>query len=223
MPGITTLPCGRVLVGISGSVLAAEITSYLRALRSRLASEIVVFVTTSARQFVTLDMLKLYADDIVLADRPGRFRVPHIDGPDWADVFAIVPASANTLGKAANGIADDLLSTAMVAADKPIFFAPAMNVRMWRSAPVRRNVQRLREDGHYIVEPDVGLALSSGLAEGVAPTAEKVLSHLWHFRMRQLRDDYWDEAISVAPRPPAALTAATRTSLPLTVASGSGK
>ena len=88
--------------------------------------------------------------------------VPHIELTDWSDVILVIPATANLLAKAAYGIADDLATTCLVAANCPIIFVPSMNQRMWMNAIVQDNVTRLRSYGRHVMEPDVGFQVASG-------------------------------------------------------------
>jgi phosphopantothenoylcysteine decarboxylase/phosphopantothenate--cysteine ligase len=78
------------------------------------------------------------------------FPAPHVSLPDWADLFLVLPASANIIGKAAHGIGDDLLSSAVVAATCPVAFVPSMNMQMWNKPAVQRNVRQLTEDGYHV-------------------------------------------------------------------------
>lgn len=115
----------------------------------------------------------------------------------------MIPATADIIGKAANGIADDLLSTAILNYPHPILFVPAMNPSMWANKALKRNLATLREDGHYIVPPEVGVSVTSGdWDQGLGPTPEVLLQHLQHFHLRHLRDAYWDKATATKPLSP---------------------
>lgn len=97
-------------------------------------------------------LYQLFTDDRVfihLGDKSQEIhKVPHIQLSRWADLFIIVPATANIVGKAANGIADDLLSTTILASPKPVIFVPVMNPAMWKNNAFQRNIQLLEHDGH---------------------------------------------------------------------------
>jgi phosphopantothenoylcysteine synthetase/decarboxylase len=90
---------------------------------------------------------------------------PHVELATWADVILVVPATANFLGKVANGIADDLLTTTLLAASCPVVIVPVTNTAMWSKPAVQRNVAQLREDGYEVVEPKEGVSLADGRAE----------------------------------------------------------
>jgi phosphopantothenoylcysteine decarboxylase/phosphopantothenate--cysteine ligase len=103
----------------------------------------------------------------------------------------VLPATANTIGKAANGIADNLLTTALLAYDHPIVFAPAMNPTMWRSPAVQRNVKRLQDDGHHVLPVSEITAVGTGsLDTAFGPTPQTLLPQLWEAFLRDRRQDY---------------------------------
>jgi phosphopantothenoylcysteine decarboxylase/phosphopantothenate--cysteine ligase len=156
-------------------------------------------MTASAERMVRPEVLRLYADDRIFGDLWDRSALvdgaAHIQLTRWADLFVVVPATANILGKAAHGIADDLLSTAIFSSPRPLVFAPATNPAMWASAAVRRNVATLREDGHTVVEPAAAMSITSGDHDlGLAPSPDRLLAHMQHVRMKALKEEYWEEA-----------------------------
>jgi phosphopantothenoylcysteine decarboxylase / phosphopantothenate---cysteine ligase len=203
----SSLPCSRLLIGVSGSIHAIQIVEYLVKFRQQFAAEIKVIMTPAAAAMVAPNTIELLTDGPVLIDVWGTDEVksPHITLTQWAELFVVLPASANTIGKAANGIADNLLSTAILASPLPAVFAPAMNPAMWASAAVRRNVATLRADGHYVVEPGTGVSITTGrLSAGLVPSPATLLPHLWHVQLRRLKEAYWAEATAEAPRTPSA-------------------
>lgn len=200
--------CSKLLVGVSASIHCLQIHSYLLLFRESFADEIRVVMTPSSARMVDPKSIELYADDRVFIDfwdrSPTINRAAHIQLPRWADLFLILPATADIIGKAANGIADDLLSTAILSSPKPLALAPAMNPVMWKSKVVQRNIQTLKQDGHYVIPPESTVSVTSGeWDQGLSPSLETILPHLQHIRMRELRDEYWDEAISTKPLTPA--------------------
>jgi len=202
----SSLPCSRLLVGVSGSIHAAQLTDYLLRFRREFAAEIKVIMTATATEMTSVRTVEQMVGSPVQTDLWGndQGRAPHIRLTAWAEIFLILPATANILGKAAGGIADDLLSTAIVASPHPVVFAPAMNRAMWRSKAVMRNVATLRADGHYLVDPVKGISVTSDqLDSGLMPTPRTLLPHLWHVQMRRLRTAYWPEATAQPPRTPA--------------------
>lgn len=200
--------CEHLLVGICGSIHALQIHSYLALFRESLTPDIKVIVTRSARRMVHPRTIQLYTDDRVFGDlwdqSPSIDRAPHIQLTRWADLFVVVPTTANMLGKVAHGMADDLLSTSILSYPKPVVFAPAMNPAMWESRTVRRNVQTIESDGHVVVTPEPAVSLTSGDWDlGLAPSPATLLPHLQHVRMKELRSEYWDEATRTKPLTPA--------------------
>jgi phosphopantothenoylcysteine decarboxylase/phosphopantothenate--cysteine ligase len=104
--------------------------------------------------------------------------VEHIHLADLADVFVVAPATANFLGKAANGVADDVLTSTYLAVTCPVIVAPAMNVRMWNHRAVRRNLATLRGDGVEIVEPDAGFLACGDVGKGRLAPPEAILERV---------------------------------------------
>lgn len=203
----TTPPCDRLLIGVSGSIHAIHIIDYLLRLRREFAGEIKVIMTEAATRVIPPNTVSTVLEDQVVTDIWGgpTQKAPHIRLTRWAELFLVLPATANVLGKAANGIADDLLSTAILSSPRPVVFAPAMNPAMWASKALQRNVSTLRADGHYVVEPGKGVSLSSGeLDLGLGPTPRTLLPHLWHVHLRRVKERYWATATAERARTPAA-------------------
>lgn len=200
-------PCGNLLIGVSGSIYALNLYHYLRLFRESLAQNIQIIMTANATRMVDTKTVEILLDTSIfggLWDQTGpSFKVPHIDLTRWADLFVIVPATANIMGKTAHGIADDLLSTAILAYSKPVVFLPAMNITMWKNKAVQRNIQALKTNGHIIVPPTTGLAIATNEPDAVSPTPDQALLHIKEAFMKQLRKDYWEEAISEKPLTPA--------------------
>lgn len=149
----------RLLVGVSGSVAVLNLPSYLAILRAKLATEVRVIMTPSAAAMMMPSTVALLCDEVFLdSDSPYEKKPGHVELTRWSDLFVVLPASANLLGLAANGIAPNLLTTAILASPKPVTFCPNMNDAMWSKAAVQRNVETLRKDGHVIVDPTLAMA-----------------------------------------------------------------
>jgi phosphopantothenoylcysteine synthetase/decarboxylase len=111
--------------------------------------------------------------------REDSCQIPHVQLADWAELMLVMPATANLIGKAASGIADDLLTTCLIAADCPIVFVPCMNSRMWQNPLVQRNVRILRDVGAHVLEPAAGLQASTGqVAVGSLPSLRELMQQL---------------------------------------------
>jgi phosphopantothenoylcysteine synthetase/decarboxylase len=101
----------------------------------------------------------LVCDGVFLDQGPTVEKRPgHIELARWCEMFVVLPATANVIGQAANGLGSNLLTTTILASPKPVVFYPNVNDVMWNKAAVRRNVQTLRADGHIVIEPDVAIA-----------------------------------------------------------------
>ena len=166
----------RMLVGITGSPSATTMPQYVLMMRRNLASEVRVMMSRGAQRFVKPYTMRLFAGGHVfteLDEIADGVQVPHIDLVAGIDMLLVMPATANIIGKAANGICDDLISTAIVACEAP------MNGAMWRSSAVRSNVERARGHGYHVIEPSIGLQLADGNeAVGVMPPLEHILDQL---------------------------------------------
>jgi phosphopantothenoylcysteine decarboxylase / phosphopantothenate---cysteine ligase len=157
---MTAVPLSRarILLIISGGIAAYKSLELIRRLRDRGATVRVV-MTAAARQFIsplsaaTLSGQAIRDDLFSLTDEAA---IGHIELSRAADLVVVAPASANILARMAGGLADDLATTLLLATDKRVLVAPAMNVRMWLHPATRRNLDRLKDDGVLIVGPDSG-------------------------------------------------------------------
>jgi phosphopantothenoylcysteine decarboxylase/phosphopantothenate--cysteine ligase len=154
----------RILIGITGSIAAYKIPFLIRLLIKE-GAEVRVLVTASAKEFVTpltlstLTGFPVYSEFFEKND--GSWH-SHVELGNWADIYLVAPASANTLGKMANGIVDNLLTATYLAAKCPVFFAPAMDVDMFNHPTTQANIRKLTGFGNILIEPDEG-ELASGL------------------------------------------------------------
>ena len=177
-----SLDCDHLLIGMTGSIGVVDMHRYLVKLRQIFAKKITVMMSKSAQQFVPAYTMELFSANPVIADSfdiKGEIRVPHIELAEQADLFLIMPATANILGKAAHAICDDLISTTIVACQAPIVFAPSMNEVMWTDKLVQRNVSILKEVGYYVLEPGEGFEVSTlekGSKGGLPPIDALYLS-----------------------------------------------
>lgn len=157
-------PARRVLLGVTGSVAAAEAPGVVVALRQLCGVEVKVVMTTAAASFVSPTVLAVASGHPVVTDENFRApspEVPHVALTEWADLLLVLPATADVLGKAAHGLATDALTTCVLAAPCPVAFVPSMNGAMWRKPAVQRNVEVLRADGHGVVPPVRAFSLGS--------------------------------------------------------------
>jgi len=181
----------RVLLGITGGIAAYKTPELVRSL-GREGARVSVILTKSARRFVTKDALRSVTHGPVLTNLferdalgvgpwfegapPSSLGMAHIEMAREADLVLIAPATANAIGKLAHGLADDLLSTALLATRSPVLLAPAMNVAMWEHAAVRENVAALRARGVHFVGPDEGELADGEVGMGRMATLEAIVA-----------------------------------------------
>jgi phosphopantothenoylcysteine decarboxylase / phosphopantothenate---cysteine ligase len=173
----------KILIGITGSIAAYKIPLLIRLLKKAGAC-VKIVMTESATDFVTPLTLSTLSESLVYIDpfdeRTGAWN-SHIELGNWADLFLIAPVSANTLAKMAMGIADNLLMTTYLAARCPVFFAPAMDLDMYKHPTTQRNIEIIRTFGHRLIEPKEG-ELASGLCgAGRMEEPEEILAIINRF------------------------------------------
>ncbi len=164
----------RVLLGVSGGIAAYKAVELLRELVLR-GADVRVAMTRGAREFVAPLTFAVLSNHEVFTEVWGSGSSPAVDHvalADWCDLVVVAPATAHTLAKLANGLADDFLTTAFLAHRGPVLLAPAMESAMWEHPAVRANLERLRARGAATIGPDSG-PLASG-HEGVGRMAEPV-------------------------------------------------
>lgn len=148
----------RILLIVGGGIAAYKACELVRLL-IRAGDLVTPVLTRSGEQFVTPMALGALAKSAVytsLWDLKDEIEMGHIQLSRAADLVLVCPATADLLAKMAGGIADDLATTLLLATDKPVVVAPAMNVRMWLHPATRRNVEQLKADGIRVIDPDEG-------------------------------------------------------------------
>ena len=148
----------NIIVGISGGIAAYKTLSLIRLLVKNGAC-VKTVITPNALHFITKLSLQTLSKNKVydsVFSEINDYSTEHIALADWADAMIVAPATANIIGKFANGIADDALSTTFLAFDKPVFIAPAMNSKMYENLAVQQNLQTLIQRGIYTIEPPIG-------------------------------------------------------------------
>ena len=136
----------RIVVGITGGIAAYKAPELVRLLK-KAGHEVRCAATEHALEFVTRVTLETVSGNALYSDLFASGRTEHISLKDWGEMLVIAPATANIIGKVANGIADDALSTLLLAfSGKPVIMAPAMNCEMWAHPAVQRNIETLRRE-----------------------------------------------------------------------------
>ena len=147
-----------VCIGVSGGIAVYKALDIISALRKK-DIDVRVIMTDSATKFVTPLAFQSLSQNMVVTDmfaEPKAFEIQHISLAKRADVFLIAPATANIIGKIANGIADDMLSTTVMATKAKVIFAPAMNTNMYENRIVQNNIDKLKSLGYEFIEPASG-------------------------------------------------------------------
>lgn len=173
----------RIMLGVTGSIAAYKAVDILRRLKEHGAS-VRVAMTRNAGRFISHLTFETLSEQPVLTDaywEQDQAGIGHIAVTDALDVALIAPATANIIGKVAAGIADDALTSALMAVDCPIVMAPAMNDRMYRNPILQRNIRFLKEQGVRFVEPEAGELACGTRGYGRLAGTEKVLQAVSSF------------------------------------------
>ncbi len=158
----------KILLIICGGIAAYKSLELIRLFRKNRAT-VKTILTNNAKKFITplsvasLSQEKVYSD---LFDHNNEVEMDHISLSRWSDLILIAPATANTISKLSNGMADDLASTVVLASDKNIFLVPAMNVRMWEHDSNKKNIKKLQEFGYQLIGPEIGDMACGEFGEG---------------------------------------------------------
>lgn len=173
----------NILLCVTGGIAvykAVALTSKL----TQTGANVKVIMSESAMRFVTpLSFQALSRNDVYIDtfDEKDSKKIAHIDLADWADLILIAPATANIIGKLANGIADDMISTTLLAATSPVWLAPAMNVHMYSHPAVMKNIDTLYQFGYRFVEPSEGYLACGYVGKGRLEEPEKIINHIADF------------------------------------------
>ena len=178
----------KILLIICGGIAAYKSLEIIRLLKKKDA-QVKTILTKNANKFVTplsvvsLSKEKVYTD---LFDHKNESEMDHISLSRWSDLILIAPATANTMSKIAFGIADDLASTVVLASDKKIFLAPAMNVRMWEHPSSKNNLNKIRNIGYEIIGPEIGDMACGEYGEGKMTEPEAIITCIEnHFKNKK--------------------------------------
>ena len=169
-----------ILLGVTGSIAAYKAANLASLLKKR-GCDVHVIMTKNATNLInpiTFETLTEHKCLIDTFDRNFQYNVEHISLAKKADGVLIAPASANVIGKMANGIADDMLTTTVMACTCPVILAPAMNTNMFRNPIVQDNMDKLRRFGYHIVQPATGLLACGDVGEGKMPEESLLIAAL---------------------------------------------
>jgi len=169
-----------IVLGVTGSIAAYKIAS-LASMLVKLHGDVHVIMTENATQFIhpiTFETLTGNKCLIETFDRNFQFHVAHVSLGQKADVMLIAPATANIIAKIANGIADDMLSTTILATTAPIIISPAMNTKMYENKIVQDNIEKCKKYGMEVIQPASGFLACRDIGPGKMPEPEVLLSYL---------------------------------------------
>lgn len=173
----------HIILGITGSIAAYKAAYIIRGLVKK-GAEVQVVITPSGKEFITpLTLATLSSHPVIsefFSNRDGTWN-SHVDLGLWADVMLIAPATASTIGKMANGIADNMLVTTYLSCKAPVFVAPAMDLDMFAHPTTQQNLDRLRSFGNRIIEPASGELASHLVGKGRMEEPDKIIEALEEF------------------------------------------
>jgi len=170
----------KVLLIISGGIAAYKSLELIRLLKKR-GSFVKIILTKNAKKFVTplsvvsLSQEKVYED---LFDHKNESEMDHISLSRWADLILVAPATANTLAKLSNGIADNLATTVVLASDKKVLLVPAMNVRMWEHPSNKEIIKKLNKFGYKFIGPEIGDMACGEYGEGKMTEPNNIINYI---------------------------------------------
>lgn len=162
----------NILIGVTGGISAYKVPLLLREFKKK-GANVKIVLTDNAKRFVSPLVLSALSDGVF--DSLWETHIPHISLPGETDLFIILPADYNIIGKVASGIADDLLTSSISAYDKEILFFPSMNEKMYGNPVLQRNIGLLREFGHKVVDPSMGFLACGTEGKGRLPSMDRIV------------------------------------------------
>ena len=191
----------KILLIICGGISAYKSLEVIRLLKKRGAT-VKTILTKSAKEFVTplsvasLSQEKVY-DDLFNAEN--ETEMDHISLSRWSDLILVAPATANTISKLSVGSSDDLASTVMLASDKDIFLAPAMNVRMWEHPSTKENLNKLKKYGYKIIGPEIGDMACGEFGEGKMTEPNEIIRQLEIYLLNFKKNKKFKALVTAGP------------------------
>ena len=177
----------NILLGVSGGIAVYKACALASKLTQK-GANVKVMMTESAAKFVSpltfqaLSRNPVYIDTF---DEKNPKKIAHIDVADWADIAIIAPATANIIGKLANGIADDMLSTTLFATEADVYIAPAMNVHMYAHPAVIQNMKQLEDWGYHFIEPGAGYLACGYVGKGRLEEPESIIAAVESHQLKE--------------------------------------
>lgn len=169
-----------IVLGVTGSIAAYKIAN-LASMLVKLNADVHVIMTQNATHFITPMTFETLTNNKCIVDtfdRNFNFDVKHVSLAKRGDLFLVAPCTANVIGKVANGICDDMLTTTIMATKAPVLFSPAMNTGMWENPVLQDNLKKLQRYGYHVIEPVVGRLACGDTGSGKMPSEETLLEHI---------------------------------------------
>jgi len=191
----------KILLIICGGISAYKSLEIIRLLKKRGAT-VKTILTKSAKEFVTplsvasLSQEKVY-DDLFSAENESE--MDHISLSRWSNLILVAPATANTISKLSKGSSDDLASTVMLASDKDIFLAPAMNVRMWEHPSTKENLNKLKKYGYKIIGPEIGDMACGEFGEGKMTEPNEIIRQIESYFLNLNKNKKFKALVTAGP------------------------
>ncbi|MGL5354319.1 MAG: bifunctional phosphopantothenoylcysteine decarboxylase/phosphopantothenate--cysteine ligase CoaBC [Clostridium sp.] len=193
-----------VVIGVSGGIAVYKALDIISALRKH-DIDVRVIMTNSATEFVTPLSFQSLSQNIVVSDmfeEPKAFEIQHISLAQKADLMLIAPATANVIGKVANGIADDMLCTTIMATTAKVIFAPAMNTNMYKNIIVQNNIEKLKGFGYEFIEPASGRLACGDIGIGkLADVSTIVETVLYELNKTEKKQDLLGKKVLISAGP----------------------
>lgn len=170
----------NIIIGVTGGIAAYKTATLIGKLKKE-GANVFVIMTKNAKEFITpLTLSTLSGNKVVeyTFERVEHYDIEHIELAKLADLFIVAPATANIIGKVASGIADDMLSTTIMATTAPILFAPAMNTNMYNNKIVQDNIKKLKECGYCFINPASGMLACGDVAVGKLASIEDIVKRI---------------------------------------------
>ena len=191
----------KILLIICGGIAAYKSLEIIRILKKRNV-QIKTILTKNAKNFITplsvtsLSREKVYGDIFSVENES---EIDHISLSRWADLILIAPATANTISKLSSGTSDDLASTVMLASDKDIYLAPAMNVRMWEHPSTKENLIKLKNYGHKIIGPEIGDMACGEYGKGKMTEPNEIIKEIESYFNNKTKNKKFKALVTAGP------------------------
>jgi len=191
----------KILLIICGGISAYKSLELIRLLKKR-GVKVKTILTENSKKFVTplsvasLSQEQVYED---LFSSQNEAEMDHISLSRWADIVLVAPTTANTISKLSNGYSDDLASTVILASDKNIFLAPAMNVRMWEHPSTKENLSKLKNFGYKIIGPEIGDMACGEFGEGKMTEPVDIIKQIENYFMHMSQNKKFKALVTAGP------------------------